>query len=144
MSYKNSVLLEGIICKQPEVRYFNERELVLNMTLQTSEEGEKIDSSVWEQWHKLRFENEVAILAEKMLKQGDNIKIEGRLVYLYEYNKQGDKHLQTLIIVRSFKVLSQTNDEKDSYSQAKKTQKQNINSSTWEEYIVKDEEDPMA
>ena len=79
----NKVILVGRLGKDPEVRSFQNGGKVVNMTLATSEtwndrsSGERKEKT---QWHNIVIKNEkLGEVAEKYLKKGSTVYIEGQL-----------------------------------------------------------------
>lgn len=77
----NKVILVGNVGKDPEVRYFDDQNAVASFSLATNEvsrdrEGNRIKIT---EWHNIRMRGELAKLAEKFVKKGSQIYIEGKI-----------------------------------------------------------------
>lgn len=104
-SLRNSVQLIGRLGKDPEVKMFNERKKA-TFSLATSDtyknqKGEKVEDT---QWHTIVMWGKLAGLAEKYLKKGKEVAIEGRLVHrVFESN--GEKRYFTEIAANDLVML---------------------------------------
>ena len=81
MSGVNKVILLGNLGKDPEVRYLDNGVAVANFSLATTEnyknkQGERVSQT---EWHNVVFWRGLAEVAEKYLKKGDSIYLEGKL-----------------------------------------------------------------
>ena len=79
MSGVNKVILIGNLGKDPEVRYLDNGVAVANLSLATSEnyknkDGEKVTQT---EWHDIVLWRGLAEVAEKYLKKGSSVYIEG-------------------------------------------------------------------
>ncbi len=77
----NKVILIGRLGTDPEVRHLEGGAVVSNFNIATSENytnkaGEKVENT---EWHRLELWDKLATLAEKYLKKGDQIYVEGKL-----------------------------------------------------------------
>ena len=93
MSGVNKVILIGNLGKDPEVRYLDNGVAVANLSLATSEnyknkDGEKVTQT---EWHDIVLWRGLAEVAEKYLKKGSSVYIEGKL----RTNKWVDKDENT-------------------------------------------------
>ena len=81
MSGVNKVILVGNLGKDPEVKYLDSGIAVANFSLATTEnyknkEGERVSQT---EWHNIVLWRGLAEVAEKYLKKGSSIYIEGRI-----------------------------------------------------------------
>jgi single-strand DNA-binding protein len=102
----NKITLIGRIGKIPEKRQLNNG-IVVNTTLATSESwkkstGEKVENT---EWHQLVFWNKIAEVAERFLKKGDQIYVEGKIKYESYEDKDGIKRYVTKIHVQNLVML---------------------------------------
>ena len=93
MSGVNKVILIGNLGKDPDVRYLDNGVAVANLSLATSEnyknkDGEKVTQT---EWHDIVLWRGLAEVAEKYLKKGSSVYIEGKL----RTNKWVDKDENT-------------------------------------------------
>ena len=81
MAGVNKVILVGNLGKDPEVRYLDSGVAVANFSLATTEnyknkQGERVSQT---EWHNIVLWRGLAEVAEKYLKKGSSIYIEGRI-----------------------------------------------------------------
>ena len=104
-SLRNSVHLIGRLGKDPEVKTFNEKKKA-SFSIATSDtyknqKGEKVEDT---QWHNVVVWGKLAGVAEKYLKKGNEVAIEGKLVHrVFETN--GEKRFFTEISVNDLVML---------------------------------------
>ncbi len=104
-SLRNSVQLIGRLGKDPDVKVFNERKKawfsIATTDTYKNQKGEKVEDT---QWHNIVIWGKMAGVAEKYLKKGQEIALEGKLVHrMYENN--GEKKYITEINVNDFVML---------------------------------------
>lgn len=107
MSGINKVILVGNLGKDPEVRYLEGGIAVANFPLATTEvhknrSGDKIEST---EWHNIVLWRGLAEVAEKLLKKGMQVYIEGRLRTRTWEDKDGSKKRTTEIIGENLTIL---------------------------------------
>lgn len=113
----NKVILIGRTGKDPEFKQF-ENGSVCNISLATNETwkdrqtGEKKEST---EWHNLVFRNKQAETAEKWIKKGTEIYVEGKLK-TRSWGEEGDKKYITEVIVREFKFIGAKNNADASHT----------------------------
>lgn len=95
----NKVILVGNLGKDPEVRTVQSGVQVARFSVATSEsytnkEGQKIDST---EWHNIVLWRGLAGIAEKYLKKGHKVYIEGKIRYRQYDDKDGNKKYITEI-----------------------------------------------
>ena len=103
----NKVILIGRLGKDPEIRAFEGNRKVANFTLATNERytdksGNRQDIT---DWHNLAIWGAQADIAEKYLKKGMQIYIEGRLKSRSWEDKDGVKKYTTEVVVDNFRML---------------------------------------
>ena len=81
MAGVNKVILIGNLGKDPEVKYLDSGVAVANFSLATSEsyknkEGERVNQT---EWHNIVLWRGLAEVAEKWLKKGSSVYIEGKI-----------------------------------------------------------------
>jgi single-strand DNA-binding protein len=104
---RNCVRLVGNLGMDPEVRNFDNNRKLARLTIATNEsykndKGEKVTET---QWHNLVMWGAQAKLAEDMLKKGDEVVMEGRLVNSNYTDKNGIKRYGCEIVVNEFLKL---------------------------------------
>ncbi len=102
----NKVILVGHLGKDPEVKYLDKDRAVANFSLATNERyndrnGNKVETT---EWHNLEMWDGLAKVAEKYLKKGSLIYVEGKLK-TDEYEKDGIKRYSTRIRVNTLNML---------------------------------------
>ena len=109
----NKVQLIGRLGKDPEIRTFEGNNKIANFTLATNERykdktGNMIDVT---DWHNVvvRFTKQAEI-AEKYLKKGMLVYIEGKLKNRSWDDKYGNKKYITEVVVDSFNMLERKDD----------------------------------
>lgn len=95
----NKVILVGNLGKDPEVRTVQSGAQVAKFSLATSEsytnkEGQKIEST---EWHNIVLWRGLATIAEKYLKKGNKVYIEGKIRNRQYEDKDGNKKYITEI-----------------------------------------------
>ena len=135
----NKVILIGNLGKDPEVRYLEGGSAVANFSLATTESykdktGKRIDQT---EWHNIVVWRGLAEVAEKYLKKGMQIYLEGKIRSRTWDDKEGNKRYTTEIVGDSFTILGkkEENQSRDSgQGQREETQENNApnisNSST--------------
>ncbi len=107
MSGVNKVILIGNLGKDPEVRYLEGGIAVANFPLATTEvhknrSGDKVEST---EWHNIVLWRGLAEVAEKLLKKGMQVYIEGRLRTRTWEDKDGSKKRATEIVGENLTIL---------------------------------------
>jgi len=103
----NEVILIGRLGKDPEVRKINATTTVCNFPLATNESYKNQDGSYTEQteWHNIVMWRGVAERAERILKKGSTIFVEGKLRTRSWEDKENHKRYTTEIVVENFQLL---------------------------------------
>lgn len=94
----NKVILVGNVGRDPEIRHLDKGVAVARFSLATTENytsktGEKVSNT---EWHNIVLWRGLAEVAEKYVKKGSQLYIEGRL-RTNSYEKDGVKHYTTEI-----------------------------------------------
>jgi single-strand DNA-binding protein len=104
-SLRNSVQLIGRLGKDPEVKTFNNSKKASFSIATTdsykNQKGEKIEDT---QWHNIVIWGKLAGIAEKYLKKGNEVAVEGKLVHR-AYEANGEKRFITEINVNDLVML---------------------------------------
>jgi single-strand DNA-binding protein len=108
-SLRNSVQLIGRLGKDPEIKDF-EKNRKASFTIATTDsyknqKGEKIEDT---QWHNIVIWGKLAGIAEKYLKKGNEVAIEGKLIHR-SYETNGEKRYITEINVNDLVLLGGKN-----------------------------------
>lgn len=107
MAGVNKVILIGNLGKDPEIRYLEGNLAKVKFSLATSEHykdknGNKVEHT---EWHHIVLWGGLAESAEKLLKKGMQIYLEGKIQTRNWNDKQGIKKNITEIIVESYQLL---------------------------------------
>lgn len=116
MSSVNKVILIGRLGKDPELKYIADNVPVARFSLATSETykdktGNKVENT---EWHNIVAWRSQAEFAEKFLKKGKLIYIEGKIKSRSWDDKDGVKRYTTEIIVDNFMILDKIERNGDS------------------------------
>ena len=109
MASVNKVILVGNLGKDPEVRYVSDNVPVANFSLATSETykdrttGERRENT---EWHNIVLWRGLAEVAEKYLKKGAKVYIEGKLRTRSYEDKEGVTKYTTEIVADNMIMLS--------------------------------------
>lgn len=103
----NKVILVGNLGKDPELKYLEGNIARANFSIATSEfhkdkSGNKIEQT---EWHNIVVWRSMAESAEKLLKKGTQIYLEGKLQTRQWIDKDGNKRNITEVVGESFLVL---------------------------------------
>jgi single-strand DNA-binding protein len=109
----NKVILVGNVGKDPEIRYLEGGTAVCSFPLATSEsyrnrDGEKVTNT---EWHNIVLWRGLAEIAEKYVKKGTQLYIEGRIRSRSWDDREGNKRYITEIIGDSMQMLGRRSDE---------------------------------
>jgi len=104
----NKVFLLGRLGKDPEVKYLENNRAVANFTLATNEvfldkSGNKVEQT---DWHNIEMWDALAKNAEKVLKKGRTVFIEGKIKNDTWVDKEGNKRTTMRIRALQFQVVS--------------------------------------
>ena len=107
MSGVNKVILIGNLGKDPEVKYLESGIAVANISLATTEnyknkEGEKVSQTVW---HDIVLWRGLAEIAEKYLKKGSSVYIEGKIRNRKWEDKEGIARYKNEILAENMTML---------------------------------------
>jgi single-strand DNA-binding protein len=114
MAGVNKVILVGNLGKDPEVRHLEGGVAVANFPIATSESykdksGNKVEQT---EWHNIVMWRGLAEVAEKYLRKGMTVYIEGKL-RTRSYEKDGQKHYRTEVLADNMTMLSRKDDAKN-------------------------------
>ncbi|MCW3083265.1 MAG: single-stranded DNA-binding protein [Bacteroidetes bacterium] len=112
----NKVILVGNLGKDPEVRHLEGGASVANFTLATTESykdknGNRTDQT---EWHNIVVWRGLADVAEKYLKKGMTIYLEGKIRSRSWEDKENIKRYTTEIVADTFTILSSKKDNNSS------------------------------
>ncbi len=109
----NKVVLIGNAGQDPEVRHLDSGVAVANFNLATNESykdknGEKVTQT---EWHRIVLWRGLAEVAEKYVKKGELLFIEGRLRTRAWDDKDGNKRYTTEVFADNMKMLGRKSDQ---------------------------------
>ena len=107
MAGVNKVILIGNLGKDPEVRYLDNGVAVANFSLATTEnyknkEGERVSQT---EWHNIVLWRGLAEVAEKWLKKGSLVYVEGKIRTRKWEDKDGNNRYSTEILGDNMTML---------------------------------------
>ena len=112
MAGVNKVILVGNLGKDPEVRHLDNGRAVANFSLATSETyknkaGERVTNT---EWHNVVLWTPLAEIAERFLKKGGQVYIEGKLTTRSWDDQEGNKRYTTEVVGREMTLLGSRTD----------------------------------
>jgi single-strand DNA-binding protein len=113
----NKVILVGNLGKDPEIRYINENVPVANFTIATTERfkdksGQMQDAT---EWHNIVAWRGLAEVAEKFLRKGKQVYVEGKIRSRSYDDKDGNKRYITEIVADVIQMLGARESDSDSH-----------------------------
>ena len=115
-SLRNRVQLIGNLGHDPETKTLENGKKVTKFTLATNEdykngEGQKVSETTW---HNIVAWNGLADVAGRFLKKGQQVAVEGRIVYRnYEDKKGVQKNITEIVLSEMMMLRSQKDHGKD-------------------------------
>jgi single-strand DNA-binding protein len=108
----NKVILVGNVGKDPELRALDNGRSVARFTLATSEtyknkNGEKVTNT---EWHNIVLWSPLAEIADKFLKKGKQVYIEGKITNRSYQDKDGNTKYITEIVGQNMTLLGRKED----------------------------------
>jgi single-strand DNA-binding protein len=112
----NKAILVGNVGKDPEVRHLEGGTSVARFTLATSEtyknkSGEQVKNT---EWHNVVAWRQLSDLAEKFIRKGSQIYVEGKITNRQYDDKDGNKRYINEIVAENIRLLGR---KEDSFSQ---------------------------
>ncbi|MPR33196.1 single-stranded DNA-binding protein [Salmonirosea aquatica] len=107
----NKVILIGNLGSDPEVRYLEGGSTVARFNIATSESytnksGERVEQT---EWHRIELWDRLAQIAEKYLRKGNSVYIEGRIRSENWTDKEGQQRTGITIRANSMTLLGGSN-----------------------------------
>ena len=120
MAGVNKVILVGNLGKDPEIRHLDNGIAVANFSLATTEsytnkQGERVNQT---EWHNIVLWRGLADVAEKYLKKGNSIYVEGKINTRKWEDKEGVTRYSTDIIADKMTMLGSKSDNSNSAAAA--------------------------
>ena len=108
----NKAILVGNVGKDPEVRHLEGGTSVAKFTLATSEtyknkSGEQVKNT---EWHNIVAWRQLAELAEKYIRKGSQIYVEGKITNRQYDDKDGNKRYINEIVADNIRLLGRKED----------------------------------
>ena len=118
MAGVNKVILIGNLGKDPELRYLDNGVAVANFSLATTENyknksGERVSQT---EWHNVVVWRGLAEVAEKYLRKGASVYIEGKIKTRKWEDKEGNTRYNTEILADNMNMLGGKPSQEDSLS----------------------------
>lgn len=112
MASLNKVTLIGNLGADPDVRYLDGGTVVAQFNVATTEKftnrnGEKVEQT---EWFRIELWNEQAKIAEKFLKKGNSVYIEGRLRTETWTDKEGKERFSLRVRASTMQLLGSPNE----------------------------------
>jgi single-strand DNA-binding protein len=105
-SLRNSVKLIGRLGKDPEIKTFSNSKRasfsIATTDVYKNQKGEKVEDT---QWHNIVIWGKLADVAEKYVKKGQEIAVEGKLVHRNYEGEKGEKRYFTEVNVDEMLML---------------------------------------
>ena len=107
MAGVNKVILVGNLGKDPEIRHLDTGRAVANFSLATSEtyknrNGERVTNT---EWHNIVLWTPLAEIAERFLRKGNQVYIEGKITTRSYDDKDGNRKYITEVVGREMTLL---------------------------------------
>ena len=123
MAGVNKVILVGNLGKDPEVRYLDNGVAVANFSLATTENyknkaGDRVSQT---EWHNIVLWRGLAEVAEKYLKKGASVYVEGKIKTRKWEDKEGNTRYNTEILADNMTMLGGKQSQDDSQSSSSTT-----------------------
>jgi single-strand DNA-binding protein len=112
----NKVILIGNLGKDPEVRYLESNVAVARFSLATNEsyKDKKGDWQTTTEWHNIVCWRNLAERAEKQLKKGSQIYVEGKLTHRTYQDKEGQERNITEVVANTIRILDRRDNRSSS------------------------------
>ena len=121
MAGVNKVILVGNLGKDPEVRHLDNGIAVANFSLATTEsytnkQGERVNQT---EWHNIVLWRGLADVAEKYLKKGNSVYVEGKISTRKWEDKEGNTRYSTDIIADKMTMLGSKSDNSNTSTESR-------------------------
>ena len=117
----NKVILVGNVGKDPEVRYLEKNVAVANFTFATTDRAYTTQSGIQvperTEWHNIVAWRGLAELAEKYIRKGTHLYIEGK-IQTRSWEKEGIKRYITEIYAETIELLGKKPENKEGVATA--------------------------
>ncbi|NLI73096.1 MAG: single-stranded DNA-binding protein [Bacteroidales bacterium] len=113
----NKAILVGNVGRDPDVRYLDKNVAVANFSLATTERGFTMQNGTQvpdrTEWHNIVAWRGLAELAEKYIKKGSQLYVEGK-IQTRSWEKDGIKRYTTEIVADKIELLGRRSDRTES------------------------------
>ncbi|OFX70975.1 MAG: hypothetical protein A2X12_06480 [Bacteroidetes bacterium GWE2_29_8] len=115
MGSVNKVILIGHLGKDPDIKIIDNGTKIAKMSIATAERFKDKNGNLGEhtEWHNLIMWRNLAESADKVLKKGSQVYVEGKIRNRNWLDKEGNKRFTTEIEVDEFVILSKRSQLKD-------------------------------
>jgi single-strand DNA-binding protein len=117
----NKVILVGNVGRDPEIRYLDKNVSVANFSLATTERGFTMANGTQvpdrTEWHNIVAWRGLADIAEKYIKKGSQLYIEGK-IQTRSWEKDGIKRYTTEIYAENIQMLGRRSDSESAATSA--------------------------
>ncbi len=113
MAGVNKVIIIGNLGRDPEIKYTQNNTPVANFSVATSESWKDKSTGEWQEkteWHRIVAWRFLAERAEKYLKKGKQVYIEGRIETRKWADKEGNDRYTTEIVANQLMLLGRRDD----------------------------------
>lgn len=118
----NKVILIGNLGKDPEVRHLEGGSVVAKFSVATNESYKDRNSGEWmtnTEWHDVVVWRNLAERAERDLKKGNQVYIEGKLTHRKWQDKNGNDRYTTEVVANTFRLLERRDSSTSNFPTAK-------------------------
>jgi single-strand DNA-binding protein len=108
MAGVNKCIIIGNLGRDPEIKYTQSNVPVANLSVATTESWKDKNSGEWQEkteWHRIVAWRHLAERAERFLRKGKQVYIEGRIETRNWEDQSGQKHWMTEIIAQQMQLL---------------------------------------
>ena len=107
MASINKVILIGHLGRDPELKYTKDNNPICNISLATARRWKDSQGNIQEEteWHRVAFFGKTAEVANKYLRKGNPVYVEGRLRTRKYTDKEGIERYQTEVICETLQLL---------------------------------------
>ena len=113
----NKVILIGNVGKDPEVRHLDRNMAVANIALATTERGYTLQNGTQvperTEWHNVVLWGGLAEVAEKYVRKGDKLYIEGKIRTTTYEDQTGIRRYRTEILAETIQLLDKKEKSND-------------------------------
>ena len=123
MAGVNKVIIIGNLGRDPEVKYTQSNVPVANISVATTDSWKDKSTGEWQEkteWHRVVLWRHLAERAERYLKKGKQVYVEGRLETRKWTDKEGNDRYTTEVIANQMMLLGRRDDNEETSGGAQK------------------------